>query len=172
MRETDMMINITLASPADVQAIASLLRDVEQFYGAGEFEDLAESVANVAAALFGPTHVASALLAWDGKELVGMAAYSFLWPAAGSSRSLFLKELYVRGEQRGRGIGRRLMAELAYAAQQAGCDRVEWQTDIGNHDAQRFYARLGAMPHAGKVFYRTNASDFAAMLADRQKPVG
>jgi hypothetical protein len=35
------------------------------------------------------------MLAWDGDDLAGFAAYSFLWPAVGLTRSLFLKELYV-----------------------------------------------------------------------------
>ncbi|MFE9998859.1 GNAT family N-acetyltransferase [Streptomyces avermitilis] len=60
-------------------------------------------------------------------DLVGLAAYSFLWSAAGSSHSLFLKESYVRDTLRRRGVGARLMDEpRALAAARPGCSRVEW----------------------------------------------
>src|SRR5260370_8786324 len=53
--------------------------------------------AQVAEALFTSPPAGYALLAWDGTQLAGLAAYSFLWPAVGLTRSLYLKELYVGG---------------------------------------------------------------------------
>lgn len=94
------------------------------------------------------------LLAKDGDEVLGMASYSFLWPAAGAGTSLFLKELFVRGNARRRGVARQLMAAVRDAAKAAGCTRVEWQADQDNHAALAFYAALDAKPHEGKVFYR------------------
>ncbi|MGC4946481.1 GNAT family N-acetyltransferase [Streptomyces sp. DT224] len=61
----------------------------------------------------------------DG-TLAGMAAYSFLWPARGTTHALFLNELYVSEPWRGRGLGARWMTELrAVASGRAGCSRVE-----------------------------------------------
>ncbi len=83
-----------------------------------------------------------------------MAAYSFLWPTVGLTRSLYLKELYVAQACRGRGIGRLLMQALFGLAAKHGCSRVEWTTDRGNTSAQAFYHRLGLPVHASKLFYR------------------
>ena len=85
---------------------------------------------------------------------MGIASYSFLWPAAGVTRSLYLKELYVRQAARRRGVGKLLMDELTGVANLHHCSRIEWTTEPENADAQAFYATLGAEVFAGKVFYR------------------
>jgi ribosomal protein S18 acetylase RimI-like enzyme len=94
------------------------------------------------------------LLAWEGDKLVGFAAYSFLWPAAGVTRSLYLKELYVVEEFRRSGIGQLLMQSIFDTAARNECSRVEWATDTFNADAQRFYERLGFKTLSTKVDYR------------------
>jgi GNAT superfamily N-acetyltransferase len=105
--------------------------------------------------LFSEGESAAVLLARDEESYVlGLASYSFLWPAAGSSRSLFLKELYVRTDYRRRGVGRLLMEELFKLATEKNCSRVEWLTDRPNTDAQEFYKEIGVEPDLGKVFYR------------------
>ena len=71
-------------------------------------------------ALFGSPSLASALLVEDeAGDIVGLAAYSFLWPSAGSTHSLFLRELYVRDTLRRQGVGARVMDELRAVASQA-----------------------------------------------------
>jgi GNAT superfamily N-acetyltransferase len=86
--------------------------------------------------------------------VAGLAAYSFLWPAAGVTRSLYLKELFVRATARRLGIGKLLMRELHAVAAEQRCSRVEWTADTDQPDAQRFYAALGAEVLATKLFYR------------------
>jgi GNAT superfamily N-acetyltransferase len=105
-------------------------------------------------ALFSVPAAAHVLLAWAGPRLAGMAAYSFLWPAVGRTRSLYLKELYVgEGHRRG-GAGKVLMRAVFATAGQHGCSRVEWTTDDGNAGAQAFYETLGLPPRPSKIFYR------------------
>jgi GNAT superfamily N-acetyltransferase len=94
------------------------------------------------------------LLAWAGPQLAGMAAYSYLWPAVGRTRSLYLKELYVGESHRRAGVGKLLMRAVFETAAQHGCSRVEWTTDSGNAGAQAFYETLGLPRHPAKVFYR------------------
>jgi GNAT superfamily N-acetyltransferase len=60
----------------------------------------------------GDSPPAHSLLAWDNGELVGFASYSFLWPAVGLTRSLYLKELYVAEAARRKGVGKLLMRRL------------------------------------------------------------
>jgi ribosomal protein S18 acetylase RimI-like enzyme len=104
--------------------------------------------------LFGAIPAAWMLLAWDAEQLVGLASYSFLWPAADLTRSLFLKELYVAKTHRHSGVGRTLMRALYEAAAQHECSRVEWMADSDNPGAQRFYEALGVLPESSKIVYR------------------
>jgi GNAT superfamily N-acetyltransferase len=148
------MIKIAPASPADGPAMAGLLAEMDHFYGASRSEPVDERVRQINDALFSGHPAARALLAWDGAQLAGMAAYSFLWPAVGLTRSLYLKELYIGAGHRRQGAGKLLMRAVFEAAARNGCSRIEWTTDAGNASAQAFYAELGLPKHPAKVFYR------------------
>ena len=161
------MVTVTPAEPPDVPAISGLMKELDHFYGAAEEADPpGQRISDISSALFGPAPAAYLLLARDDGELVGMASYSFLWPAAGLTRSLFLKELYVKEERKREGIGKALMHEVFRVALERGCSRVEWQTEMTNGDAQLFYAALGAPVFDGKVFYRLTEEDAAKIVAD------
>ena len=148
------MITVSPAEPRDAAAIAVLLEELGRYYGATEFEPLDRRIIQINEAIFGPPPAAYALLARDGRQVAGLAAYSFLWPAVGATRSLYLKELYVLDAYRRLGIGRLLMRAVFEIAAGLGCSRVEWTTDAGNTGAQAFYAKLGLPDHPVKVFYR------------------
>jgi GNAT superfamily N-acetyltransferase len=148
------VVTIAPAQPADIEAIAALLDELNRFYGGTTSETPDEQTTQIREALFADTGAALVLLAWDDSSLVGLASYSFLWPATALTRSLFLKELYVAKSHRNRGVGRLLMDALHNEAITHRCSRVEWMTDSDNVTAQRFYEHLGAQPDSGKIFYR------------------
>ncbi|GFH39463.1 cyclophane-containing RiPP N-acetyltransferase HaaN [Streptomyces pacificus] len=151
-----MTVTIRPAEKRDVLAVAELIEEIERHYGATDFQPLEERRSQVEEALFGSPPLASALLVEDeAGDIVGLAAYSFLWPAAGSSHSLFLKELYVRDTLRRQGVGARLMEELrSLATARPGCSRLEWMTERDNPGARAFYKALGFAEFNGKVVYR------------------
>lgn len=154
------MTKVTPAEPAHADAIATLADEMDRFYGATEVEPRDLRIRQIHDALFTSHPSAYALLAWDDDQLVGFAAYSFLWPAIGLTRSLFLKELYISETARRKGIGKLLMRTLQEIAATNDCTRFEWTTDQGNTDAQRFYAELGVPADASKLFYRVEAANF------------
>lgn len=92
-------------------------------YGATEAEPRDLRLRQIHDALFTDHPCAHALLAWDDGRAVGFAAYSFLWPAVGLSRSLCLKELYMSQAARRRGTGKLLMHTLYEIAAASGCTR-------------------------------------------------
>jgi GNAT superfamily N-acetyltransferase len=159
---------IAPAEPADVHALADLMEELDRFYGVTAFDPLDVREEQIRRGLFGPQPLAYVLLAKDGDDLVGMAAYSFLWPAAGVSTSLFLKELYVRQDRQRTGVGRLLVAALCDVAVAAGCSRVEWQTDQDNLAAQGFYKALGVAVYPGKVFYRLDGDALYGLAASAE----
>jgi GNAT superfamily N-acetyltransferase len=156
-------MGISHAEPDDVHALADLMEELDRFYGVTRFDPVEDREEQIRQALFGARPAGYVLLARDGLEPVGMAAYSFIWPAAGVTTSLFLKELYVRRARQREGIGRRLVQAVCDIAVAEGCSRVEWQTDQENIAAQGFYKSLGVAAYPGKVFYRLGGADLAAM---------
>jgi GNAT superfamily N-acetyltransferase len=147
-------VTISPAQPEDAEALASLLDELDRFYGATEIEPTGQRIRRVREALFSDPPAAYALLAWDKERLIGFASYSYLWPAAGSTRSLYLKELYVSEDHRAAGVGRLFMDELRRVAVEHDCSRVEWTTDDDNPGAKQFYQALGYAPDPSKIFYR------------------
>jgi len=69
-------------------------------------------------------------------------------------RGLYLEDLFVTPTHRGRGIGRRLLTELAKIASERGCARMEWSVLDWNESAIGFYQSLGAQPMAGWTVFR------------------
>lgn len=153
-----MKTRLANAVPGDEHAIAALLAELDEYYGDDPEGTPDERAAQVAAALFGTAPAAHALLAWDGETLAGLASWSLLWPAAGLTASLYLKELYVAASHRRSGVATDLMDELHRIAAARGCSRVEWTTDTGNPGAQAFYEARGAKPKVSKIFYRVDGN--------------
>ncbi|MBH1937864.1 GNAT family N-acetyltransferase [Streptomyces sp. AV19] len=145
-------MRIEQAVEQDADAIAQLIGEIESYYGGA---NVAADPDQVRSQLFGSQSAATVLLARDsGGEILGMASYSFLWPAAGADSSLFLKELFVCEGARRRGVATALMGQVRQAAARAACNRVEWTADRDNTSALAFYTALGVRPHDGKAFYR------------------
>ena len=154
-----MTIAITPAKPADIAALADIAEEMDRFYGATQMEPLDARLRQISEALFADPPSAYALLAWHDGKLAGFASYSFLWPAVGLTRSLYLKELYVIEANRGHGTGKLLMRHLCKTAAEHRCSRVEWTTDQDNRDSQQFYPNLGVTINASKLLYRIEGDD-------------
>ena len=155
-----MAFSIRPAVKDDVKPLAQLIEDVEVYYGASDIQPLDERVTQVSEALFSNPPLSYALLAVDqAGTIVGLAAYSFLWPASGSTHSIFLKELYVAQDLRRAGVGTALMGALQdIVASRPGCSRLEWMTDAPNEGARAFYREMGFAESDDKVVYRADAS--------------
>lgn len=92
---------------------------------------------------FGPQPRFRAILSeWDGK----LAGYAIFFPFYSSFEGpgLFLEDIYVRDEFRGKGIGKALMAEVAAIAVRQGLWVMRWEVLDWNRPAIDFYKRLGA----------------------------
>lgn len=147
---TDQVI-VEVATVRDVDEISELIGEIEEYYG-GEHKP--GDASHIDAALFGDRPVATVLLARENGTVVGMASYSFLWPASGAESSLYLKELFVREPGRLKGIGRLLVEKLVEIAAKSGCSRMEWTADADNPAALAFYAALGVTRREDKLFFR------------------
>jgi GNAT superfamily N-acetyltransferase len=145
------VLTVDRATEADMGVISDLLVEIEEYYG-GSYAG--GDSAKIRDALFSRRPAATVLLAREGSQVLGFAAYTFMWPASGADTSLYLKELFVRENARRRGVAGALMSALRDVAHENGCTRLEWTADRDNPSALAFYEALGAKPREGKVFYR------------------
>jgi GNAT superfamily N-acetyltransferase len=158
------VLRLDFADRRDVPAIAALLEELERFYGTVDFPPLDQREQQIAALLFGPAPAARVVLAYDESDaVIGLASFSTLWPAAGTTASLYLKELYVAAKYRSQGVGTRLVARVCALAVEAGCSRVEWAADRDNPGAQAFYQRLGTSANETKLSYRVDGDDLTRL---------
>lgn len=150
------MFDVVPVTPSDLDAVAALMVEMDAFYAEPDLEEPSTKVRHMEDTLFSNPPSAYLLIVRDDSSptAVGFAAYSFLWPAVGTTRSLYLKELYVRKGRRREGIARLLMQQLFRIASESGCSRVEWTTDRANVEAQEFYTAIGTASNPDKLFFR------------------
>jgi GNAT superfamily N-acetyltransferase len=98
--------------------------------------------------------VKMALLAEAGGEPVGMALFFSNYSTFLGRPGLYLEDLFVKPEHRGRGLGKALLQEVARIALERGCGRLEWAVLDWNRPAIDFYEKLGARPNSGWTTYR------------------
>jgi GNAT superfamily N-acetyltransferase len=135
---------IRRATVADVGAILNLIRELATYERApDEVTTTEEQLVDV---LFGKKPAAEVLLAFEGKEPVGFAVYFYNFSTWLGRPGLYLEDLFVRPEDRGKGYGRALLVELAKIARERGCGRMEWAVLNWNEPAIEFYRKLGAKP--------------------------
>src|SRR5437762_3000375 len=154
---------IRSARVEDVPIIFQLIRDLATYERApNEVTATEEQLVDV---LFGKRPAAEVLLAFEGKSPVGFAVYFYNFSTWLGRAGLYLEDLFVKPEKRGKGYGRALLVELAKIARDRGCGRMEWAVLDWNEPAIKFYRALGAKPmHEWTVFRLTR--DEIARLAD------
>lgn len=94
--------------------------------------------------LFGSRPAAEVLIASDGDRAVGVAVFFHNFSTFLGKPGLYLEDLFVNPEDRGKGHGRALLRHLARIAVERGCARFEWSVLDWNEPAIRFYKGQGA----------------------------
>jgi GNAT superfamily N-acetyltransferase len=93
-------------------------------------------------------------LAFEGETPVGIATWYWTYGSFAAARGIYLEDLFVRPEFRGRGHGLALLAGLAKRAAKSGAGRVEWSVLDWNKPSIDFYEGLGAKRSDGWFVYR------------------
>jgi GNAT superfamily N-acetyltransferase len=128
----------------DVPVILQLIRDLATYERAPhEVTATQEQLVDV---LFGERPAAEVLLAFEGETPVGFAVFFHNFSTWLGRSGLYLEDLFVNPEKRGKGYGRALLVELAKIARDRGCGRMEWAVLNWNEPAIKFYRTLGAKP--------------------------
>jgi GNAT superfamily N-acetyltransferase len=130
------------ATPPDLPLILGFIR------GLATYEKLLPEVEateeKLGATLFGPRPAAECLLAFADELPAGFAIFFTNYSTFLARPGLYLEDLFVNPEFRGRGIGKALLLHLAALANERGCGRMEWSVLDWNQPAIDFYESLGA----------------------------
>jgi len=157
-------LRIRPATEEDVPLILSFIREL------AEYERLRHEVvateASLRETLFGPRPYAEVVIAELEGDPVGFALFFHNYSTFLGRPGLYLEDLYVRPEARGRGIGRRLLAHLAGIARDRGCGRMEWWVLDWNEPAIRFYRSLGARAMDEWTVFRLTRPEIEALAAE------
>lgn len=147
-----MTLLIRPATAADVPAIADLIRGLARYEKLDREVTMTEEL--LAENLFGPRRFAETLIAEKSGEPIGFALFFHNFSTFLALPGIYLEDLFVVPEHRGRGVGRALLKELARIAVERDCGRLEWAVLDWNRDAIGFYERLGATPNSEWTVYR------------------
>ena len=145
-------VSIRSATEADVPLILQFIRDLA-IYEKLEHKVIATEE-TVRRTLFGNPRFAEVVFAEvDGKE-AGFALFFHNYSTFLAQAGIYLEDLYVKPESRGRGIGKALLAHLAKLAKERGCGRVEWAVLDWNTPSINFYKSIGAIPLSDWIVFR------------------
>jgi GNAT superfamily N-acetyltransferase len=140
------------ATPADLPTVVRLIRAL------AEYEKLAHEVVldegRLRDHLFGPRPYCEVLIAEDDGAAVGYALFFHTYSTFLTRPGIYLEDLFVLPECRGRGFGKALLAALATLALDRGCGRLEWSVLNWNEPSIGFYKSLGAVPMDEWSVYR------------------
>src|SRR5437870_12760284 len=128
----------------DIPVILQLIRDLATYERATD--EVTATEEQLVEVLFGEKPAAEVLLAFEEESPVGFAVYFYNFSTWLGRPGLYLEDLFVKPEKRGKGYGRALLIELAKIARDRGCGRVAWAVLDWNGPAIKFYRLLAANP--------------------------
>ena len=132
------------AQLSDVPIILQLIQDLATYERAPN--DVTATEDQLRRVLFGEKSSAEVLIGREGNDPVGFAVFFHNFSTWLGRPGLYLEDLFVKPEHRGKGYGRALLQHLARIAHERGCGRMEWAVLDWNDSAIQFYRKLGAKP--------------------------
>ena len=138
-----MPVQIRPATPDDIPEILALIREL------AEYEREPESAVARAEDLlrdgFTEPNRFHCLMAEEQGLVAGFALYFYNYSTWRGHSGIYLEDLFVRLEHRGKGIGKALLGAVAAVAMEEGCPRLEWAVLDWNKPAIDFYESVGAV---------------------------
>jgi len=161
---------IRFATVQDCPAILGFIREL------AEYERLLHEVvadeAAIKSSLFGVKPAAEVLLAELSGTAVGFALFFQSYSTFLAKPGLYLEDLFVQPEVRGRGVGLALMSALARIATQRNYGRFEWSVLAWNEPSLKFYESLGAGQMRDWMVHRLIGPSLHTLAGRWAHPVG
>ena len=153
---------IRAATIVDVPIILELIRALATYERApNEVKATEDQLVDV---LFGKKPAAEVLLAFEDDAPIGFAVFFHNFSTWLGRPGLYLEDLFVKPEHRGKSYGRALLVHLGKIAHDRGCGRMEWAVLNWNEPAIEFYKKLGAKPLDEWKIFRLNREGIARLI--------
>jgi len=134
-----------------------------------EYERLSHEVvateADLEKYLFGDEKVAEVVIGYEGELAVGFALFFHNFSTFLAKPGIYLEDLFVLEEHRGKGYGKNLLASLAALALERNCGRLEWAVLDWNESSIEFYKSLGARMMDEWIVNRVSDESLAKLAA-------
>ncbi|HEX7809185.1 MAG TPA: GNAT family N-acetyltransferase [Thermoanaerobaculia bacterium] len=150
-------LTIRFATESDVPLITRFIRELAEYERLGH--EVVATEDKVRETVFGPRPYAEVLIAEAEGDPVGFALFFHNYSTFLARPGIYLEDLYVRPELRGKGYGKALLAKLAAIARERTCGRFEWAVLNWNEPAIQFYRSLGALPMNHWTVYRVTGEE-------------
>ena len=155
--------------PAEEIDTALLLKFIRSL---ADYEHMLDDVVATEALLYEwlfTRRVAEAFFAVEDQVEVGFALYFHNFSTFLGRGGIYLEDLFVLPEHRGKGYGKAILSRLAQIARERGCGRLEWACLNWNKPSIDFYLSLGAVPMDEWTVYRVSGDQLAALAGESAK---
>lgn len=157
-----MAFGIRFAVESDVPLVLDFIRKLARYE---KLEDKVEATEEVLREQLFVRKGAEVIFVEEDGRPVGFALFFHNFSTFLGMRGIYLEDLYVDEDRRGRGYGRALLAALARIALDRGCGRLDWSVLDWNAPSIAFYTSLGAVPLDEWTTYRLTGPALKALAA-------
>jgi ribosomal protein S18 acetylase RimI-like enzyme len=158
-----MNYEIKTANEENIPEVINLLREF------AEFENLTHDFLitedRLRQAIFGEKAFVYLIVALSENEVIALALLYPKFASFRGERSLYLEDLYVKREFRGKGLGLAMLREAAKSAKENGFQRLDWQALKWNTPAIDFYQKIGAEPDDENINFRLTGEKFERLAS-------
>ena len=163
MAETE-NFEIRQAVEKDIPLVLHFIQELAEYEKLSDIVVADEKV--LRESMFGEDSNTKALLAFYEGEPAGFAVYFFNFSSFVGRMGLYLEDLYVNPNMRGKGFGKALLKRLAQIAIEKKCRRMEWVVLDWNVPAIEFYVQLGAEALGDWTTFRLNEKEIETLATN------
>ena len=156
---------IRTGTEEDAPVIFSLIKELAEYEHLSH--EVVASVDDIRETLFGERPFAETLIGEYQGLPISFALFFYNFSTFLGKPGIYLEDLYVQPEQRGKGFGSEMLAHIATLAKERNCGRFEWSVLNWNTPAIRTYEKLGAAPMKEWILYRLSG-EALDRLADKK----
>ncbi|MEC8972000.1 MAG: GNAT family N-acetyltransferase [SAR324 cluster bacterium] len=164
MTEIKTDFEIRQAEEEDVPEILELIKALAEFENLSDEVVATEELLKIT--LFGINSPAEVQIAYDKNNTLGFALYFRSFSTFLGRPGIYLEDLYVRENARGKGVGEALLRRLAQRTREIGGGRLEWAVLNWNEPAIVFYQKMGAAPLDEWTTYRVTGKNLQELAED------
>jgi len=164
MTEIKTDFEIRQAEEEDVPEILELIKALAKFENLSDEVVATEELLKIT--LFGINSPAEVQIAYDKNKTLGFALYFRTFSTFLGRPGIYLEDLYVRENARGKGVGDALLRRLAQRTREIGGGRLEWAVLNWNEPAIGFYQKMGAAPLDEWTTYRVTGKNLQELAED------